>query len=342
MMNTNTMATVNNKVRMVKTQDLLEKLAKQAENHYDRTMSMNQVTDAIVDGEIKFSENSKSQFYGKLSTNESFMEEFDENPKLKIEIVKQLVTNYDRKNKDGVLVRFAKEEDGKDRMRAILSSDYSIIDNLPVMQNLLSAFDNEIAIRSFANDDYGLRIQMLFGDNIVIKDEGKDDVYKIMADITNSETGNKTFDVRAGLFRQWCTNGAVSKISGIDQKIRHIYKSVQDVINIIKCLSIEKISDGAHQIIDMYRTASGIYIPKGNVDMEIDEMSKAIKLGKKTSDFAKTLKNAKYGKDSLFNIYGAVTEAIWRGTTNVHLEGDREQDAYVYMQSRAKTLQLAK
>lgn len=326
--------TVNNQIQGINKGVILDQLAKDAERHEDILLPYNEIIDGVLDKRFIFSDNSKSQFYQKLGTSETFMSKFDKSPQLKIEVARHLASL----KKDNSLVRFYNQDDGKKRMRAILSSEYTKLDVLPVMENLFKRFDDNLTVRSLSNNDYYFSTEIILGDPIETTINGKPEKFYNIMRIRNSETGLSTLNLMAGILRQVCTNGMCRQITGINASFKHIFKDMNEVFAILGNVSDRKIIEDSSKIVDLYMNASGVFVPKENLDKEYEAFVDEIDMGKKPMKTLEMLRSAKYSSNSMFDITNAITETIWRTTDSVDKRLDMEEKTYTYASNRVKEL----
>lgn len=326
--------TINNVPQKVAKADVLAKLEMDATRHEDVFLSYPEVIDAVLDKRYIFSDNSKSQFYAKLGTSETFMKKFDENPALKTEMARWLAG----KKKDKAFVRLYNQPDGKKRMRAILSEDYTQLDVLPVMEHLFKRFEDNIMVRSISNTDCYFSTEIILGDPIDIMIHDKMERFYNILRLRDSETGLGTLNLMAGILQQVCTNGMCRQISGVNASFKHIFKDIKEVFAILGGVSDERIIADSSKIIDLYKNASGVFVPKTELDAEYEKFAEAIDLGKKPMKTLEMLRSAKYDKNDLFTVISAMTETIWRTQDNVDTRLDMEKSAYDYTSNRVKEL----
>lgn len=331
---TNQEFVVNNMAKKIKTSELIEKMEERQSRRFDRYDSLGALYESVRAGEVELSENATNQFFGKLNLDKSLSKRL--NPSTWDSVIAECVAEADSKAKLNGLMRYEKSLDGRTIVRAVLSKDYAKLDSTPIVKAAQKLVGDEIIIRDFVDDDNSTRLSLIIGEPISLGTiDNKPDIYWNIMSISNSETGNRSLSVNMGIWRMWCLNGAMSLQSQLGiSNIRH-YGDKNQTFGEIENLNAAKMIENNMNIIDMYKVSKGIWIPKSEAETVMEGYVENADLTKKMVESAKTLRMLKYndsGKASMFNVYNSITEAIHRGTTNIHTRFERESKAYAYTQ----------
>lgn len=320
---------VNNQEAKMKSSVLIEKMEERASRRFDVTMGLSEAYESLINGDIQdFSENAKSQFFNKLNINQLILPKLSSDTKRAM--IRELAADYDDRNKAKGLVRFERNLKGQKIARAVLSSDYAVIDSVPVFKALVPVIGGDnLIVRDYVDDDFYTRGSFIIGAPISLGTiDGKPDVYFVIATITNSETGNGAFSITAGLWRMWCKNGAISiKQEFGTHKIIHKFRNPNEVIDNLRTIDANKLIESTTSMVDMYQKSKGIILLPNQVEEAYTNFQSF--LPKTMIDKAKILKGSRYNQDSsMFNVYNSITETIHLDTKNLHTRFEREAKAY--------------
>jgi len=324
---------INNKIQKVRTADIVATLEEKASRSHDVIWSMQELFEAIKSGKYFLCDNSKTQLYQKLGLPVNMMARIEKcgNANLKSELIREMMKYYDS-NEGKIFVRMEKlnhpEKGQIEKVRAILSDNYVKIDNLPVISSLSKGLGDEILVRSWVNDDNSMRLEVIIDDRFELgMHDGKPDVFFPSLSFQNSETGNSSFNILYGLYRQFCSNGCVSLHKSLgNENIRHIGKDKNVIIDRMEDYNLHQIADKSKGMIDMFKNAKGIYVAK--LEDEVEYIGEESDLPKKIIEGAKRLADFKYREKNLFDAFGAITESIHTSSdASVHVRMDREKVA---------------
>ena len=111
------------------------------------------------------------------------------------------------------LFRMLKNEGGDGSIRTMLSSKYKLLDDMPAIDALTRALENDLSGGGFYLDSAHVSntsTRMKFvNTNLAVEIDGHPVNY--MLDVVNSEVGSTSFKINQGYFYQWCTNGAIKQ-----------------------------------------------------------------------------------------------------------------------------------
>lgn len=115
-----------------------------------------------------------------------------------------------------VLIRGKKLNGGGNRMRALLSDRYSILDNRPVAESIVSVLPNNVDIESIHLTEDRFDTRFIFKDyklDAGTSPDGSPNVFYIGVHVTNGETGNSGTRLELLIYEEWCSNGAVRRFN---------------------------------------------------------------------------------------------------------------------------------
>ncbi len=109
-----------------------------------------------------------------------------------------------------------------DRLRAVLSSTYSPLDNTLLMETLAPMIDSRLRVDWFALSDEALHLRIV--DPAKTRDVLPGDGLSIGVHISNSEVGARALCVDALVYRLICSNGLIALVKGQNLlKRRHVH-----------------------------------------------------------------------------------------------------------------------
>lgn len=294
------MLQINNRLTVVKAEVLLNELKAIKDQQKDIYLSAVDLAENVIIGNLAMTENGLNQYYGKLNIPKPLMEKL-KNQDTKRAIVKEMAQEYDKKGKK-LLVRV--KENGKKYVRAVLSNQYSIIDNYNVVEAILKDPNQDINIRGFINDDHSMKLEIALRNQINLSTENTPDNYIPIVTIENSETGNNTLNFRAGLWRLVCTNGMMMQVAIAEKAtVKHIGQNTPMILASLHNMDLYQLEDKTHEMVDMIKNSKGVYVekPKEAVEAILDgEPNKLI-------DRANWYLNNRYNGKTLFHAMNAAT-----------------------------------
>ncbi len=109
-----------------------------------------------------------------------------------------------------------------DRLRAVLSSTYSPLDNKLLMETLAPMIDSRLRVDWFALTDESLHLRLV--DPAKTRDVLPGDGLSVGVHISNSEVGARALCVDALIYRLICSNGLIALVKGQSLlKRRHVH-----------------------------------------------------------------------------------------------------------------------
>lgn len=305
---------INNKLITVKAGDIKQLLREYASTNNDTFTSLKEVWKASNAKDLFFTEKAKSDFYAKLGLSDTFLRKCSN--ELRIRVVEEFI----EKAAENILLRTKKDETGRTIARAILSKEYSKLDNSPIVEALYGNNDQELHLRTFVNDGNYLKMEIVDKDHAFELDEpnGKRSLYYPIIGIENSEVGSSTLNFRSGVYRGVCANGLTVKVAEFLQNVRHIYQDVAYLMRQLNEMDVNMLSEKNDKIINLYRNSIGIYVP----DVE-SELLETVNYNEETgkADYPdKLVENAvllsrstyKSEKPTYWHVINSITEALHR------------------------------
>lgn len=189
---------------------------------------------AGIDGPLGFTETGFAQFCNLFGMPVQYAKKcLQRDPKMFTEHLK--VWMADAPNDKEKLVRMYKTQDEGHRIRAVLSSKYGIMDNLPIFQELAwvpQELNADVRGFNLTPDFFDLRFRLPDKKQVIgkLKDNKTDDWVMPGLHIRNSETGMSRLIVTMFIDRLVCSNGMVVS-HNTDQSFarRHIGQMEIDV-----------------------------------------------------------------------------------------------------------------
>ena len=144
-----------------------------------------------------------------------------------------------------LLVRMKGVHEGMDKIRAILSDKYSILNNSTIVKHLLSLlqFNSNAELQVCNYNDQYMHLRLLFTPVDCTEDE-----FRVGVDIINSEVGAANLTISSLVWRLVCSNGLRAMVPEAVYRQRHIYLKPLQIVDymsdaINECLmSAEKLS----------------------------------------------------------------------------------------------------
>lgn len=215
---------------------------------------------------------------------------------------------------DNEMLLRARVINGKGIVRAILSKDYSVLNNSEILRTVQQNLDDtklEHKVETSYLDDGRLHLRVTFdpttqafGKDIL----GTDDIIRSGVDIINSETGRSSFRMEPMVFRQVCTNGLKAwKHDENNESIsqRHIFISTKE-LNDMVIKGITGSIDTAQNVLNTFEDTKKIIVM--NPVKEIKRLCEDQKLSQKLT--ATIIKS--YNQEPVRSRYGIIN-AFTRG-----------------------------
>jgi len=191
-------------------------------------------------------------------------------------------------------------------VRAVLSTKYKPIDNMPILSVLKSTLDgspikDNIKVERAFVDNEGRYMSIMFTDMTKTASiaNAEDKVVSGFC-IKNSETGEAAFEILPYVFRQVCTNGLIRKVASLKDKIRYVHlgKSSTNRLQIVHAINYAYASFNDTVGCLQYANKQAVELPK---DMIIN-LSKLYQVSDNT--IQKVI--WAYDEEPMPNLYGIV------------------------------------
>ncbi len=231
--------------------------------------------------------------------------------KLQILNLNYLIQNYYDKE---VLLRC---QDG-DKVRGLLSSDYSPIDNLEFLE-MLAPYCQDATIKWDYSDDRVLHVQVVFPRTATEVKVG--DIVQTGLHITNSEVGIRSVTIGALVFRLKCTNGMVGggegagffrfRHTGDPDRLRDHVKNAIESANLTTVRLVEQFKASVNKAIDEPATFLENLAKDKSNDMTQEQFKAALNAYMSEPD------------PTLFGVTNAITKAAhtnYTGETRYEME----------------------
>ena len=232
------------------------------------------------------------------------------------EMFRQIFNDVVNEDDRGILIRARKTDKGYGIVRAVLSEDYSILNNKRIIETLeRHVHENSFSgVESFYIDDRRFHARFTFDVSTTAFGRdvyGDDDLIKCGLDIINSETGNSSLRIEPMIFRLVCSNGLKAwRTDGDIIQQRHIFID-NDELDKLVVNGINTSLEKSNNIINTFEDAKKIQIEDPVAD--IIRLSEYANFSKKLTD--SVIKN--YFIEPMKNRYGVVN-AFTRGARDLN------------------------
>lgn len=305
---------------------IIEKLEERRERQTDVIMPATEVVDRLIGKERTiFSPAALNQFLVRLGIPTKPNSFFTDLPD---DLQERLLKHFAAQCEDNLMIRKERrtiEGIEFDVMRGVLSDKYSIIDTVDAMKALDGKFGDELRLKTFVDTDSRFALEIIIGSSplsLGLKTKDRDAYYPVIG-ISNSEIGKGSFRFSAGLFNEWCANGALKQFEDWgNETIRHIFTNIKDVTGAISKIEQKALVDASNEILMTYDKARGIFIP--NSVAYTEATAEKLKFGKKMTERAVANKEHKYAGDNLFEVVSALTNAVHEATGSHDVREDVE------------------
>jgi hypothetical protein len=264
-------------------EDVVKAVEDQDALNFDLTTSLNDLT--VTDAGTVYDQRSEtvlgftpmglSQFARKIELPGPYSARIlAENPELFARNVRHGISNNGETDPSKDLLFRCTTEDGVQKIRAVLTSRYGILDNAPALEALLDAFRetglDDLHIEGYSLDAASFHLRL--GDKKRAIDAAKaagynsllpagvDILYPMLHNF-NSEVGVKSYGLYGGTYRVICANGAV-RPNGDEMgfKKRHFGYTTQELTQFV-VESAENILRGAESFTHKFAESQNILVP---------------------------------------------------------------------------------
>ena len=198
----------------------------------------------------------------------------------------------------------------KDRLRGVLSSRYSPLDNatlLDALHPLLDARESRLEVKDFSLSEESLHLRLV--DPSISREVLKDDRLFVGFHVSNSEVGVRSVRVDALVWRLVCANGLIRLVNGKSLfHRRHVSFDPDGFSRSLQTAITEAVTEGAGLL---ERLALAALAPVPDVPAAIRSLSESWRLSERTQELvtASLLSERSDQQETVYGLVNAFTSA---------------------------------